>query len=479
MAALAAGLVLPTAAQAATVLAAGAPTPPAPQKSDIVAGYEQLGCHTKGYPVYAEIQGTVVVPAATQINGAAGISFDILTIGGFSSGVSAGVAVDNGEDHATYVPFGQWGSHGAQVTPFSAKPGDKLGVTIENKGSSGWLVEIVDEASGQKWSRVKHDAGDLPCQAGAVEESDYPAYDYLTQTTPVAFDFTKVWWAEHGRAGMGKLLGAAPAGATLHQYNLVSSHNITIAATSAPTDKDSNFTVTDAIPTIFTPNLAGYEVTQSRSQGHPYTRVQATWKLPKVTQTNPDSYAFAYFFAGIGNANGSGLMAGVEETMAYGSVSYQAFAAFGTQVETFQSLTVHPGDTIKVLIFRLGGNQWNAEVYDQTTGNAAAAGGAINVSQYDAEVAELRPANPIGPGYLPLTATTPVTFDHATFANAAGKAYPFETVLPGGSLQRLYMQNDSATTTIAATSQPDSDKDGFTVQNGDTAPAAPNPDGGT
>jgi hypothetical protein len=467
---LAAGLILPAAADAATITTAG---PPAPQNSYFLAGYEQLGCQNQARPVYSEIAGTITVPVATYINGTPGISADIYNIGGTTTGVSAGVAVDNSGGHAFYAPFGQWGNSGGQVTaPFSAQPGDKLEVTIEDEGASGWMVEILDERSGQEWTRFSPDASDQPCQAGAYVESDSPAYDFLTQTSPVAFDFTRVWWEEQNLAGVSNLLGTPPSGATLFRYNLINNSTTVVAATSKPADADNNFTVTDTA--LLTPNLAGYEVTQPLAigGGDPYTGVKATWKVPKITKVDPNSYAFAYYLVGIGNAYGSGVMAGIAETMSYGKVSYKAFTQLGASIDYVQGVTVHPGDTIRAVITGSDSQGWHAFVYDLTTRRS---GGVINVTanygQYDAEVAELRPANPIGPGFLPLATTTPVTFDHATFS-AGGKTYPFLTSVLGGSVQRLEMLNSSAKT-IAATSQPDSDKDGFTVRDGATRPASP------
>jgi hypothetical protein len=115
---LAAGLILPAAARAGTVTAAG---PPPAQNSYFLAGYEQLGCQNHAYPVYAEIAGTITVPAASYINATPGISSDIYNIGGFPNGVSAGVAVDNSGGHAYYAPFGQWGASGGQVTARSRR----------------------------------------------------------------------------------------------------------------------------------------------------------------------------------------------------------------------------------------------------------------------------------------------------------------------------------------------------------------------
>jgi hypothetical protein len=239
---LAATLALPAAAQAATTLASAVP---APQKSLYVAGYQQTGCNHNGYPVYIEISGTVKVPTATDPTGTPGISYDLYSFGGLNSGVSGGVAVDNSDDQAFYTAFGEW--NGLPVTAFSVQPGDKLQVTIENEGSSGYLVEIFDENSGQEWAQVNPDSSANECQAAAYEESPYPSYDFTTKTTPVAFDFTRVWWGEEGQgvAKVSKLLGKLPTYAELYRFNLVNASGATVAATSKPTDSNNNFTVTD------------------------------------------------------------------------------------------------------------------------------------------------------------------------------------------------------------------------------------------
>lgn len=240
---LAAGLIFPAAAQAAT---AGVP---APQKSLTVAGYEQAGCQHNGYPVYIEISGTITVPTATDINGTPGISSDYYSIGGPATAgttgpVSGGVSLDNSGGQAFYNAYGEW--NGKPVTAFSVQPGDKLEVTIEDEGSSGWLVELFDSRTGQEWSQT-NPSNASRCTAGAFEGNAYPSYDYLTQTTPVAFDFTRVWWGEQGQgvASVSKLLGKLPAYAKLFRYNLVNSSGSTTAATSKPADSDNNFTVTD------------------------------------------------------------------------------------------------------------------------------------------------------------------------------------------------------------------------------------------
>jgi hypothetical protein len=238
-----AGLALPAAAQAAVVAAAKVP---APQNSSFVAGYDQMGCLKNGYPVYIEISGTIVVPTATDIDGTPGISADVYDLGGIGSGVTGGVSLDNSGGQAFYVAYAQWGD-GAPATAFSVQPGDKLEVTIEDEGSSGWLVEIFDGASGQEWSQVNPDTSASRCVAGAYEQSDYPVYDHLTQTTPVAFDFTRVWWGEQGQgvATVSKLLGTPPAHAKLQRFTLVNSGGNAMAVTSKPTDSNNNFTITD------------------------------------------------------------------------------------------------------------------------------------------------------------------------------------------------------------------------------------------
>jgi Peptidase A4 family len=245
---LAAGLALPAAAQAATASVASVP---APQKTQSVAGYEQEGCRNDGYPVYVQIQGTITVPAATDINGTPGISSDYYSIGGpafvgATGPVAGGVSVDNSGGQAFYVAYGEW--DGKPVTAFSVQPGDKLDVTIEQEGSSDWMVELSDSRTGQEWSQTNPSPGNaVRCAVGAFEGNDYPSYDYLTQTTPVAFDFTRVLWGEQGQpvASVSKLLGNLPAYALLFRYNLTNSSGTVVAATSKPADSDNNFTVTD------------------------------------------------------------------------------------------------------------------------------------------------------------------------------------------------------------------------------------------
>jgi hypothetical protein len=239
---LAAGLALPAAAQAAT---AGVP---APQKSSFVAGYEQNGCRHNGYPVYIEISGTITVPTATDINGTPGISSDYYSIGGpatvgTTGPVSGGVSLDNSGGQAFYSAYGEW--NGKPVTAFSVQPGDKLEVTIEDEGSSGWLVELFDSRTGQEWAQT-NPANASRCTAGAFEGNAYPSYDFLTQTTPVTFGFTRVWWGEQGQgvASVSKLLGKLPANAKLFRFNLINTSGATNAATSKPADSDNNFTVT-------------------------------------------------------------------------------------------------------------------------------------------------------------------------------------------------------------------------------------------
>ena len=117
---------------------------------------------------------------------------------------------------------------------------------------------------------------------------------------------------------------------------------------------------------------------------------------------------------------------------------------------------------------------WNTRVSDKTTGRSARASAHASVGGYDAEVALLRQANPVGPGYLPLAATTPVTFDHATVTNANNKTYPFVADVGGVTAPTtLVMDKTAGTKAIATPSAPDSDTDGFTVADGPRAPKPP------
>jgi hypothetical protein len=236
---LAATLVLPAAAQAAPARAA-APAVPT-YISPYYAGYEQDGCLPG--TIYREIQGTIIVPAATDVNGTPGISSDIYSLGGVNSGVNAGVAVDNSNHQAFYFAFGYW--DGQPVTAFDPHPGDRLEVTIENEGSAGYMVELFDENTGQEWAQTAPDPNANLCQAAAYELSPYPAYPYTTRTTPISFDFSRVWWQEQGHFGVTKLLGLPPANASLFRYNLIDSSGATVAVTSRPSYGDNNFTIFD------------------------------------------------------------------------------------------------------------------------------------------------------------------------------------------------------------------------------------------
>ena len=97
--------------------------------------------------------------------------------------------------------------------------------------------------------------------------------------------------------------------------------------------------------------MAGYQA-QVPESGYPFTDVKATLALPRITKVSPASYAFAGSVAAIGEPRGNGVTAGVQASMAYGTVTYQASAAFGTGVDTLPAVTAKPVNTIKMTISR-------------------------------------------------------------------------------------------------------------------------------
>jgi hypothetical protein len=244
--ALAAGSVAVATSLALSAVSAQAATgPPKPRQSIYVAGYRQTGCHHQGFPVYVEISGTIKVPAATDVNGTPGISYDLISFGGVNSGVNGGVAVDNSGGQAFYTAFGQWNRK--PVTAFQVQPGDKLEVTIEDEGSSGYLVEIFDEATQQEWAQTSPDSHASRCQVGAYLESPEPSYPHTTKTSSIAFQYSRVFWGEKGQgaASVSKLVGTPPKYADLYRFNLVSTKGALVAVTSKPTSKNNNFTIND------------------------------------------------------------------------------------------------------------------------------------------------------------------------------------------------------------------------------------------
>jgi hypothetical protein len=90
------------------------------------------------------------------------------------------------------------------------QPGEQVRVTITNQGAPGYLVDIT--AAGQTAFNTSPDTNASPCVTGAFEQSDFPTYDHLTQTTPVAFHASRVWWAQEGQptATETKLLSTRP-----------------------------------------------------------------------------------------------------------------------------------------------------------------------------------------------------------------------------------------------------------------------------
>jgi hypothetical protein len=219
-----------------------------------------------------------------------------------------------------------------------------------------------------------------------------------------------------------------------------------------------------------TPDFAGYQVSNAHATTFPFQAVQATWKLPKITKVSKGSYAFAYFLVGMGGRD-NGILAGVEESMVYGKVTYQAFADMGNNFVPFQAITVKPGDTITASISGSNAQGWSANV--DVPGHGEGLDGPFTVTQQAVEVALFRPGNPIGAGYLPLAATRPVTFTHATYTTAQGKTVPLVTLPSGGKLQRLQMRNTAGTKTIAVASQAAKARNAFAVQDGDKTPPAP------
>jgi hypothetical protein len=219
-----------------------------------------------------------------------------------------------------------------------------------------------------------------------------------------------------------------------------------------------------------TPNFAGYQISQAHATKFPFQAVRATFKLPRITKVSKGSYAFAYFLVGMGGQD-NGVLAGVEESMVYGKVTYQAFGDIGNDFVPFQALTVKPGTTVTASVSGSNAGGWSANV--NIPGHGEGLGGPFTVTQQAVEVALFRPGNPIGAGYLPLAATTPVTFTRATYTNAKGKTVPLITLPSGGQVQRLQMRNTAGTKTIAVASQPAKARNACTVQDGSKTPPAP------
>lgn len=206
-------------------------------------------------------------------------------------------------------------------------------------------------------------------------------------------------------------------------------------------------------------NWSGY----ARTAGAPYTRATAQWVVPSVARSSKPTYDSQW--VGIDGFNNSNLIQTGTETDYYnGSAHYSAWWEILPAAETpISSITVHPGDHMSASIAKGSGSSWTITISDTTTGKSFTTTQSYTGPGTSVEWIEEAPT--VG-GHVATLAhySSPDTFDPGTANGVA----PGLTANDGGDMVQQHKQ-------VSTPSAPDSDKDGFNMAYGSSAPAAPSP----
>jgi hypothetical protein len=233
-------------------------------------------------------------------------------------------------------------------------------------------------------------------------------------------------------------VGAVPAAAAVFHHPRVSSRPVSGAGWASS-------------------NWSGY----ARTAGAPYTRATAQWVVPSVSRSTKPTYDSQW--VGIDGFNNSSLIQTGTETDYYnGSAHYGAWWEILPAAETpISSITVHPGDHMSASITKGSGNTWTITISDTTTGKSFTTNQTYTGPGSSVEWIEEAPS--VGGRIATLAHySSPDTFDPGTANGVA----PGLTAADGG----VMVQHNAQVSTPSA---PDSDKDGFNMAYGSTAPAAP------
>jgi hypothetical protein len=118
-------------------------------------------------------------------------------------------------------------------------------------------------------------------------------------------------------------------------------------------------------------NWAGYI-----RPGHGFTSASGSWTVPTHTSTH-DGYSSTW--VGIDGATGTDrylIQTGTEADVSGGRRSYRAWWEVITPSDVapetlFNTLTVHPGDSISATVFKTPSGTWTMRLRDNTTGHSA------------------------------------------------------------------------------------------------------------
>lgn len=226
-------------------------------------------------------------------------------------------------------------------------------------------------------------------------------------------------------------------------------------------------------------NWSGYA--QSTATEGEFTAVQDTWTVPTVN-TSLSGNQYSSDWVGIGGFSDSTLVqAGTEADNIGGTAVYDAWTEILPAAEVvIPGLTIHPGDRIKTIVKETSPGVWKMKVKDLTTGQHG--GKTVDYSSSGESVEAIHERPCIADGctstsdLATLSETNNVTFDPGKYSVSGAGTPVYKPLLKtaaGATVYQMWMVNDADTAYIAATSNPDSDNDGFTVAYGSTQPSPP------
>ncbi len=230
-------------------------------------------------------------------------------------------------------------------------------------------------------------------------------------------------------------------------------------------------------------NWSGYAQTAAP---HTFTEVTDTFVVPTVSAASAGRQ-FAADWVGIGGFSDSTLVQAGFQTVVKKkdkrtTVSYGAWTEILPQVEDPLSLVLSAGDIVTVTVQETAKNIWTMTVDDTTTGQSGVRTVSYHAKGMSAEAIHERPCikapcSAVG-DLADLAQTSDVTFDPGSFSEAPPGAAPVDyplltTGVSGLTMFDVVMTANNFVTPIATPSDPNNAADGFTVADGDVAPAPP------
>jgi hypothetical protein len=194
--------------------------------------------------------------------------------------------------------------------------------------------------------------------------------------------------------------------------------------------------------------------------GRTYSSVKGTWKVPTVISAPGNR--FASDWVGIGGfSTGDLIQAGTSEQFVNGRASYNAWTEIIPAPEVvIPGFTVHPGDTMTVVVRHGRGNKWTIVVKDVTSGRSFTKH--LTYSSCLCSADWIHEAPTVNGSQAVLASTTNAVFDPG-FVNGT-------TVIgSGGTANRIQLVGP----TNATPSNLDSDNNGFQVADGLAVPPPP------